>query len=119
MDLRARDFVSRNRQPLLLGGVLALSSLAALAARVFYSGTAGYLFMVWNLFLACLPLWLAVPIWALSFRERPAAVPLLALGFVCLLFFPNAPYLLTEFQHLHPHHAVSARPLGVLAGVSP
>ena len=112
----------RRRDRLLLVAVLVLSSMAALAvlaARVAYSGTAGYLFMVWNLFLAWIPLWLAVPIAASRSRGRFGGAVLLGLGFLWLLFFPNAPYLLTEFQHLHPDHAVSTRPLSILAGLSP
>ena len=127
MGLSVRSSVERladprRRDALLLAAVLVLSSvagLAVLAARVAYSGTAGYLFMVWNLFLAWIPLWLAVPI-AMSRRTGPwGAALLLGLGFLWLLFFPNAPYLLTEFQHLHPDHAVSTRPLSILAGLSP
>jgi uncharacterized membrane protein len=118
----SRHFDRRTRDRLLLGAALVLSSVAALAvlaARLVYSGTAGYGFMVWNLFLAWIPLGLAVPIRFSRARGRAGFAAVAALAFLWLLFFPNAPYLLTEFQHLHPDHAVSARPVHLLAAVSP
>jgi uncharacterized membrane protein len=119
---RSRLFERRGRDALRVGSVLALSSTAALsvlAARMVYSGTAGYRFMVWNLFLAWIPLALALPVRFSRARGRRGIVLVAALGLLWLLFFPNAPYLLTEFQHLHPDHAVSARPVGLLAAVTP
>ena len=110
------------RDQVFLGAALALSSVAALAvlaARFVYSGTAGYAFMVWNLFLAWIPLALALPIRFDLSRGRRGIAVVAGLAFLWLLFFPNAPYLLTEFQHLHPDHALTARPIGLLAGVSP
>ena len=118
----SRRLDRRGRDVLLVGAVLALSSIAALAvlaARMLYSGTAGYGFMVWNLFLAWIPLALALPIHFSRTRGRAGLALLAGLAFLWLLFFPNAPYLLTEFQHLHPQHAVSARPIRLLASVSP
>src|SRR5215218_6509325 len=112
---------TRRRQTAFLFAVLAASSAAALAlvaARVFYTGSSAHLFMVWNLFLAWIPLWLAAALYDLD-RRGVSPAPLLGLGFFWLLFFPNAPYLLTEFLHLHPDFAVRERPLHVLAGISP
>jgi len=111
-----------SRDQVFLGAALALSSVAALAvlaARFVYSGTAGYAFMVWNLFLAWIPLALALPIRFDRWRGRRGIAVAAALAFLWLLFFPNAPYLLTEFQHLHPQHAVGARPIRLLSSVSP
>ena len=115
------------RDGLLLGAVLVLSSavaLAVLAFRVYYSGRRGYAFQPWNLFLAWIPMWLALAIAWVQARQpadrpprlRPAAV---ALGVLWLLFLPNAPYLLTEFIHLHPSHGPSERAFQVLDGLSP
>ena len=110
------------RDRLLLGAALVLSSaaaLAVLAARIGYSGTGGYRFMVWNLFLAWIPLALALPVRYARPRGRSGVAGVVGLAFLWLLFFPNAPYLLTEFQHLHPSHAVSQIPVRILSSVSP
>src|SRR5947199_2762003 len=105
------------RDRLFLGVVLALSSaagLAMLAFRGYYAGTRGYSFMVWNLFLAWLPLAFAgaaVAVRPAGPRDRPVA---LGWAFLWLLFFPNAPYLCTEFVHLWPHGPETPLPASVL-----
>jgi uncharacterized membrane protein len=61
-------------------------------------GDATYGFLAWNLFLAWIPLLLATAVvtaWRLGLRI--SVVPLLGLW---LLFFPNAPYVITDFVHL-------------------
>jgi len=76
--------------------LVSLFSTALVAARVLYSGQGSYIFLLWNLFLAWLPLlfaWLAV-----RRQERP--FPALVMAFLWLLFFPNAPYLVTDLVHL-------------------
>jgi uncharacterized membrane protein len=122
MPLRLRTVLTDHRDRAFLAFVLAASScagLAMLAFRVFYSGNSAYAFMPWNLFLAWVPLGLAAALHSLS-RARPGArLTLWALAVLWLLFFPNAPYLLTEFVHLDPHYRPSQRPLALLAGVSP
>ena len=80
-----------------LGASLALS-LALVAGRVLLTGQLSFLFLVWNLFLALVP-------FALSTLLGAAAGPLrarllLPVGAAWLLFFPNAPYLLTDLFHL-------------------
>lgn len=60
--------------------------------------TSGMGSLVWNLFLAAVPFPLAWGADALTRRARDlAAIPL---GIAWLLFFPNAPYLVTDLVHL-------------------
>lgn len=92
-----------NKHPYLSAfATLALSSAVCIAlasARAVRSFSLSPLFLVWNLFLAWVPLWAA----AATYRLRRArfgiwlAVPS---GLVWLLFLPNAPYILTDLVHL-------------------
>jgi len=86
----------------------ALAIIALLAAsvlcvglqelRIRETGDAFYRFLVWNLFLAWVPLAFAVAAYT---RSRRSVDPLAAALLVpWLLFFPNAPYMLTDFIHL-------------------
>jgi uncharacterized membrane protein len=61
-------------------------------------GDSAYGFLAWNLFLAWIPLLLAAAI-AAAWRmgRRLTVIPLVGLW---LLFFPNAPYVVTDFVHL-------------------
>ena len=54
------------------------------------------LFLVWNLFLAWVPLGIAT---TLRLWKTPPTLALLPLGTLWLLFFPNAPYILTDLVH--------------------
>jgi uncharacterized membrane protein len=79
-------------------------SVALVGFRVFHSGTFTYTFFVWNLFLAFVPFAIST---AVVFRERRLpAVPLFLIVGVWLLFFPNAPYILTDLFHLTPKQGV-------------
>lgn len=60
--------------------------------------------MLWNLFLATVPLfWAAAFKWANGYKNRVLAGVFFLLW---LLFFPNAPYLLTDMLHLGPRPGV-------------
>lgn len=73
-------------------------SLSLIWLRLEWSHSPRYQWLFWDLFLAFVPLALSVVVDALWKRKRKwlAAVTLVP----WLLFFPNAPYLLTEFIHL-------------------
>jgi uncharacterized membrane protein len=75
-------------------------SLCVLAARVYLSQTHAYMFLVWNLFLAWIPF--ACAIWVVVMdRVWPGGRwMLVAPAGMWLLFFPNAPYIVTDFIHL-------------------
>jgi uncharacterized membrane protein len=71
-----------------------------LAVRIIFSREVTFIFLVWNLLLAWLPFILS----GLTFyahRRRRWGVLLLFAG-LWLLFFPNAPYILTDLLHLTP-----------------
>lgn len=91
-------------QNLLLFALSIAFGLVLLLARVYFSGTGYYSFLVWNVFLAAIPFAISSFI-ALSKRRLPGFVFLL-LTLVWLLFFPNAPYILTDLFHLRLRQGV-------------
>lgn len=90
---------SSNRHTLLLlAALLFTSSLAGAIwfVRFYYTGTITFIFLLWNLFLAWLPVMFAL----LARREQASRLGRWLWGGLWLLFFPNAPYLLTDLLHL-------------------
>jgi uncharacterized membrane protein len=79
--------------------LLTFFTLAMLAARMAYTGTRGHGWLAWNLLLAWIPFGLSLLLYA---RARAGASwRLLApLGLLWLVFFPNAPYLVTDLKHV-------------------
>ncbi|MFD0670572.1 DUF1361 domain-containing protein [Cohnella sp. GCM10027633] len=61
-----------------------------------------YRFLIWNLFLAWLPLAcsMAALVWARVASGAALAVGVIVFAVAWLLLFPNAPYLMTDFIHL-------------------
>lgn len=84
-----------------LASLAGLSALvvAMVAVRVAYSGNSYYEALVWNLLLAWIPFGLALRVYD-GFRRDAAKLPLWAGGILWLVFFPNAPYILTDFKWL-------------------
>jgi uncharacterized membrane protein len=77
--------------------LLSFCCLLLLTGRVFLTGKITYVFLSWNLFLAWLPL-----VFSYQLNQEK---PLLLNGMFAvlwLLFFPNAPYLITDLVHLRP-----------------
>ncbi len=59
------------------------------------------LFLVWNLFLAGLPL-----VFAGALERMPSTAWGLLVGLVWLMFFPNAPYLITDLVHIKDREGI-------------
>jgi uncharacterized membrane protein len=80
--------------------LLAASALcvATVEIRTYETGDAYYRFLVWNLILAWVPLAFAIAAYSRARSRIDLSVALLLVPW--LLFFPNAPYLLTDFIHL-------------------
>jgi len=64
-------------------------------------------FLPWNLFLAWIPFGLAVSAQYLS-RQGKSATALGSLSLLWLLFFPNAPYIVTDFVHVETSSTLRA-----------
>jgi uncharacterized membrane protein len=84
-----------------LGSLLGLTLLvyAMVAVRVAYSDNLHYTALVWNLFLAWIPFVVALVVYD-RYERGSTGLPLLAGGVVWLLFFPNAPYIVTDLKYL-------------------
>lgn len=99
-NLRSFRVMTRHedRRPLfalaaLCAGALSLAVLGTVVTR-----QSRHFYLVWNLFLALIPLACALGIDGLVRLGRGRLA--LALGVPWLLFLPNAPYILTDFIHL-------------------
>ena len=104
----------------------ALFPVALLSLRIRLSDELSYRFLLWNLFLAGVPVLFAAgteAAWRLGHRWLAAAS-----GAAWLVFFPNAPYLITDLVHLRERPPMplwfdalilaSAGLAGLLAGFS-
>lgn len=76
-------------------------SFALLIFRMEWSGNARFVFLVWNLFLAGLPLVASTTLKYLHEVNRMRWYLVLPVAGFWLLFLPNAPYILTDLFHLH------------------
>jgi uncharacterized membrane protein len=88
-----------------IGIFLLLSAASAICvslvvARIMYSDSRRYLSLIWNLFLAWIPFILAYLAYMLSWRRVLLILVIPIFAFMWLIFFPNAPYILTDLQHL-------------------
>jgi uncharacterized membrane protein len=88
--------------------LVSASSLALLLFRIAATQNLGFIFMIWNLFLAWVPLFYIKWVWEREIN-RPAPILLLLVHLnIWLLFFPNAPYIITDLLHLRatPEHMI-------------
>ena len=84
-----------------------LTSVALFRIRTLLSGTMDYDFLVWNLFLAWLPLGMAYTASSFATKRRFVALTVPIAAALWLIFFPNAPYILTDLSHLrHPREII-------------
>lgn len=75
--------------------------IALIVFRVVRTDSGYFLFLIWNLFLACIPLMASRGLRA-AYDKRASDIAQLGLLALWLLFLPNAPYLFTDLVHLQP-----------------
>lgn len=89
-----------------VAGLTSLVAAALVIFRIMYSGQTKYLSLGWNLFLAWIP-WFMALLAERAYRKAGRMTLLVVLcAAVWLLFFPNAPYIVTDFLHLQPRPPV-------------
>ena len=100
---RIKNFIYRNRHSIavfLLLNVACAACIALVAARVAYTDSTRHTSLIWNLFLAWIPFILSYLAHALSWKRMWVYLGIPVVAFLWLLFFPNAPYMLTDLQDL-------------------
>lgn len=80
-------------------------SLVLLTARVIKTGEITYVFLVWNLSLALIPLGLSTFLTVYRLRRKSHLVSY-GLTLIWLLFLPNSFYIITDLFHLYPRAGV-------------
>jgi len=83
--------------------LLAASAISVALAlfRMTRSDSLNYRFLVWNLILAWIPFLFASIAYASAITRKPIMyIVIVGCAIAWLIFFPNAPYILTDFQHL-------------------
>ncbi|NND76962.1 MAG: DUF1361 domain-containing protein [Flavobacteriales bacterium] len=80
-------------------------SLALSFLRFKLSGNIHYGFLIWNLILAGIPLVIALVLH--HKMEKIKTIVLLLMIGMWLLFFPNAPYIITDIFHLRPRDGIA------------
>ena len=104
MRNRISSFIIRNRYKIAIFGLLTGASLFCtflFIARMAYSDSLQYRGLVWNLFLAWIPFVLAYVSYALSWKRVWLFLSIPTFALLWLIFFPNAPYILTDLQYLN------------------
>ncbi|NBD09287.1 MULTISPECIES: DUF1361 domain-containing protein [Corallococcus] len=95
-----------HRHGLLPATLCSVLAVGLLAFRLEWSERASFAFLTWNLFLAWAPYSLALLARVLMVRGLGRTWLLAPLALAWLALFPNAPYLVTDFIHLHPRPVV-------------
>jgi uncharacterized membrane protein len=95
--------LSKYKYKLLISTLLMTASVISVMLariRMAYSNTHDYSNLIWNLSLAWIPFVFASIAYVVSWSRKLLYLVVPVCVFVWLIFFPNAPYILTDFQHL-------------------
>jgi uncharacterized membrane protein len=85
----------------LLVALAAICSFSTIARHII-TGRPAYYFLYWNLFLAAVPWFISLAVSSKFVIGKPKILTA-ALFIVWLLFFPNAPYIITDLYYLKNH----------------
>jgi uncharacterized membrane protein len=85
---------------------MSLSCCLLAILRVVWTDNITYIYLIWNLFLAWVPLIIADQAQRYYSKFPKRHMVLGFFFFMWLLFFPNSPYIITDLIHLDPRHNV-------------
>lgn len=82
-----------------------MDSLGAIKSTRGVYGT--FFFLIWNLFLAWIPYWIALTLDLITrLKKTPSVFLMVFIVSMWLIFFPNAPYIITDLLHLRDRQVV-------------
>ena len=93
------NYFSHNNYRLMMFVLLAGASIFSVViwrVRAEFSGTGRYAFLIWNLFLAWIPFLISYFTYTVTLNRRWIYIVIPLAAFFWLIFFPNAPYMLTD-----------------------
>lgn len=81
---------------------LSATGLAMVSFRVISQKSIGFAFLIWNLFLAWIPFLVSLVMHYVNRKQdgKKKKINLFLMGFIWLIFYPNAPYIVTDIIHL-------------------
>jgi uncharacterized membrane protein len=103
MSNKLRNFFIRHRHNIAVFTLLNTACavcIGLVAARVVYTDSGRRIDLIWNLFLAWIPFILSYLAHVISWRRIWLYLVIPFVAFLWLIFFPNAPYMLTDLQDL-------------------
>src|SRR5215211_1919570 len=103
MYQRLLTYFAHNKYRLMMFVLLASATVFSVTiwrVRSEFSSSERYAFLIWNLFLAWIPFIISYFTYILTMNRRWIYLFIPIAAFLWLIFFPNAPYILTDFQHL-------------------
>lgn len=95
--------LKKNRYKIAIFALMVMASsicVLLVGARIRASNEYRYTGLIWNLFLAWIPFLLSYLAYSFSWKRSLLYIFLPITAFFWLIFFPNAPYILTDLQHL-------------------
>lgn len=96
----------KQKNPGLYRFVIGMCILTAIALgfvfiRVWHRRSPGFVFLIWNIFLAWVPFYLSIILTQYEFKNKGLKF---ITAFIWLMFYPNAPYIITDFIHLSAYN---------------
>lgn len=82
-----------------------LFSIGLVLVRIQKTQLVTYFFLIWNLFLAIIPLAISYTMYVLL-ENGGKKIVFLGLSALWIVFYPNAPYIITDFLHLKARHNI-------------
>jgi len=81
-------------------GISSLFSIFLSFIRIIFSETFFFTFLIWNLFLAWIPFLFSLLLLKVHQNKNTSKITLGIIFSIWLIFFPNAPYIITDLFHL-------------------
>jgi uncharacterized membrane protein len=104
-ELLNTPFHQHRLRTLILFALSTLGCVALVATRMHVTSRPTFVFLIWNIFLAGIPYILSTVLILVQHRATSRRLALLLIP-CWLVFFPNAPYILTDLFHLRPRTGV-------------